>query len=87
MTSSPITDPSTRTSKVVLITGASSGIGEATARQLAMRGHRIVLGARRTDRISAIVQDIERAGGQAFFQELDVARLVQVSHRNLVGAE
>jgi NADP-dependent 3-hydroxy acid dehydrogenase YdfG len=72
MTSSQIT------SKVVLITGASSGIGEATARQLAMRGHRIVLGARRTDRISAIAQDIERAGGQAFFQELDVTDLDRV---------
>jgi NADP-dependent 3-hydroxy acid dehydrogenase YdfG len=67
MTSSP--------SKVVLITGASSGIGEATARHLAASGHSIVLGARRTDRIAAIARDIEQEGGQAFSHELDVTDL------------
>ncbi|WP_256752263.1 SDR family oxidoreductase [Mesorhizobium sp. Mes31] len=78
MTSSPIPDPSTRTSKVVLITGASSGIGEATARHLAAGGHRIVLGARRTDRIAAIARDIGQAGGQAHSRQLDVTDLDSV---------
>lgn len=65
-------DSSSASSKVALITGASSGIGEATARHLASLGHRVFLGARRTDRIAAIAREIERTGGQALFQELDV---------------
>jgi len=60
------------TSKVVLITGASSGIGEATARHLAAKGHQVALGARRAQRISVIAQDIEATGGRAFHGELDV---------------
>jgi NAD(P)-dependent dehydrogenase (short-subunit alcohol dehydrogenase family) len=59
--------------KVVLITGASSGIGEATARLLAKQGAKVVLGARRTDKLEAITSDIRRAGGAADFQRLDVA--------------
>ena len=46
--------------KVVLITGASSGIGEGTARQLASNGVRVVLGARRTERLQAIDSILER---------------------------
>jgi NADP-dependent 3-hydroxy acid dehydrogenase YdfG len=43
------------TDKVVVITGASSGIGESTARLLAQQGARVVLGARRSNRIDAVV--------------------------------
>ncbi len=51
--------------KVVIITGASSGIGEATAQLLAERGARVVLGARRLDRLQALATRIVEAGGQA----------------------
>lgn len=60
--------------KVVIITGASSGIGEATAKLLAAKGAKLVLGARRTDKLQQIVAEIEKAGGQAVFQELDVPK-------------
>ena len=62
-------------SKVVLVTGASSGIGEATARLLAARGHRLVLGARRTERLEALASEIRTAGGHAEYRALDVTRL------------
>lgn len=60
--------------KVVAITGASSGIGEATARELAARGAAVVLGARRTDRLDALVADIRSGGGRAEPVETDVTR-------------
>lgn len=52
------------TGKVIVITGASSGMGEATARDLAAQGAKVVLGARRADRLDAIVRDITEAGGR-----------------------
>ncbi len=64
--------------KVILITGASSGIGEATARLLAQRGGRVVLGARRVDRLAAIATEIRAAGGTAEYHALDVTRLDDV---------
>lgn len=59
-------------SKIILITGASSGIGAATARRLAADGHHVVLGARRVDRLAALVDELRAAGGTAEHHELDV---------------
>ena len=58
--------------KIILITGASSGIGEATARVLAGAGMTVVLGARRTDRLERIASEITAAGGKACLHRLDV---------------
>jgi len=60
--------------KVVIITGASSGIGEATAKLLASQGAKVVLGARRTDKLKCIADEITQSGGQAVYQALDVTR-------------
>ena len=59
-------------SKVVAITGASSGIGEATALLLAERGAKVVLGARGPERLAALADRIVRAGGEAAYAPTDV---------------
>jgi len=63
--------------KVVVITGASSGIGESTARLLAARGARVVLGARRLNRIDAVAKD-SAAGGNAIGLATDVTKRAEV---------
>ncbi|MDT0300658.1 SDR family oxidoreductase [Streptomonospora wellingtoniae] len=60
--------------KVVAITGASSGIGAATAVELATRGAAVVLGARRTDRLDSLVERIRAEGGRAEMLEVDVTK-------------
>ncbi|MDR7276660.1 SDR family oxidoreductase [Catenuloplanes atrovinosus] len=60
--------------KVVAITGASDGIGAVTARMLAARGARVVLGARRADRLERIAAEITEAGGAAAVTVTDVTR-------------
>lgn len=58
--------------KVVAITGASSGIGEAIARHLAQLGAKVILGARRVDNLRTIVESISSDGGEAVYKKLDV---------------
>ena len=60
--------------KVVAITGAGSGIGKATALLLAERGAKVVLGARRADRLEAVAKQIEAGGGEAAYVPIDVKR-------------
>jgi NADP-dependent 3-hydroxy acid dehydrogenase YdfG len=64
--------------KVVVITGASSGLGEETARYLAQRCATVVIGARRKDRIDAVVKDITDAGGKALGFKTDVTKRADV---------
>lgn len=66
------------TGKVVVITGASSGNGEATARLLSANGARVVLGARRLDRIEALAKELAGRGGEARAVATDVTRRDQV---------
>ncbi|MFD0417673.1 SDR family oxidoreductase [Streptomyces sp. NPDC127108] len=60
--------------RVVVVTGASSGIGEAAALLLAERGARLVLGARRSERLLDLVERIDKAGGTATHARTDVTR-------------
>lgn len=60
--------------KPIVIAGASSGIGAATARACARAGMPVVLGARRTDRLESLAKEIESAGGQAAFAPCDVTK-------------
>ncbi|TBU72757.1 oxidoreductase [Pseudomonas daroniae] len=64
--------------KVVLITGASSGIGEGCARLLAEKGARVVLGARRVERLQQLVEEIGATGGKAIARQLDVTDAADV---------
>jgi NADP-dependent 3-hydroxy acid dehydrogenase YdfG len=70
--------------KVVVITGASSGLGEATAKILSAQGATVVLGARRKDRIQALAKELTAGGGKALAVATDVADRQQV--KNLVDA-
>ncbi|APP74197.1 oxidoreductase [Xanthomonas vesicatoria ATCC 35937] len=73
--------------KVVVITGASSGIGEATARHLAAQGAKVVLGARRAERLNSLVAEIVGAGGDAVAIATDVTRAEDVTRLVDTAAE
>ena len=64
--------------KVVIITGASSGLGEATARRLAKNGAKLMLAARREERLKELVADIQKDGGTAKYEVIDVTNKSQV---------
>ena len=60
--------------KVIVITGASSGIGEASAKLLASHGAKVVLGARREQRLQKLANKIQQQGGQATYRVTDVTK-------------
>src|SRR5215204_4075216 len=79
--------------KVVIITGASSGIGEATAKLLASKGEKVVLGARREQQLKRLVDEIQSADGQAVYQVTDVtnpsdnAKIVELAKETFGGVD
>jgi len=83
--------------KVAVVTGASSGIGEATVRALAVEGAAVVAGARRKERLDELVERVSRDGGKAIAVECDVTdqeqahdlvrRAVEEFGSNMVGRE
>jgi NADP-dependent 3-hydroxy acid dehydrogenase YdfG len=66
--------------KVALVTGASSGIGEATARALAQAGATVVLAARRANRLQSLADEINEAGGEALPLPTDLTQRDQITH-------
>lgn len=64
--------------KVVIITGASSGIGEAAAKELASKGAKLVLAARREERLQKLQGEIEQSGGTAIYKVTDVTSQAQM---------
>jgi short-subunit dehydrogenase len=64
--------------KVVIITGASSGIGAAVAKRLGQDGMRLTLAARRTDRLQAVAEEVRASGGEALVLQTDVTRQVDL---------
>src|SRR6185503_3666277 len=66
--------------KVIIVTGASSGIGEATARQFAGEGAKVVLAARRVDRLESLAQEIDRmgAGAETLVVQADLSKLEDI---------
>ncbi|BAU65093.1 short-chain dehydrogenase/reductase SDR [Stanieria sp. NIES-3757] len=79
--------------KVVIITGASSGIGEASAKLLASKGAKVVLGARREHQLRQLIDEIQKAGGQAAYQVMDVvnpsdnAQIVKLAKETFGGVD
>ena len=62
---------------VIAITGASSGIGRATALHLASKGAKVVLGARGKSGLAALADEIESSGGEAAYRQTDVSKLLE----------
>ena len=66
--------------KVVIVTGASSGLGEATALKFGREGAKVVVAARREDRGRAVVEQIENEGGDARFVKTDVTKRADIEN-------
>jgi hypothetical protein len=69
---------------VILVSGASSGIGEATARLFAHQGYRVAMGARRIDRLERLASEIQQEGGEVQAFQADLARIEDI--KNLVNS-